>query len=228
MSRDMKAGSGFTPGQQRGAGASEEHSDVRATDKIKQRTCLGCREMKDKGELVRLVAGPDGLIVVDYKGNLPGRGAYVCPKESCIRESFLRKQILRVFEGARTEGVEELLGRLRKRVWERALSLISLSRKAGKVVDGREAIDKGIEKGDIMLLLLAQDLSTGSSKEIIDNCLRREIRYYTYLSKDEMGVLIGKGERGAVGITDESLASLLEKELDRLKGLGSAGGEKNG
>lgn len=195
---------------------------------IKQRTCLGCRETKGKGELVRLVAGPDGFVIVDYKGNLPGRGAYVCPNESCVRDAFLKKQISRAFEGAKFEGVEELLKLLREKALEKILSLVSLSRKAGKVVDGREAVDKGIEKGDIKLLLLAQDLSMGSSKEMVDKCLMRGIRHYAYLSKDEMGVLIGKGERGTVGITDESFSLLLEKEFDRLKGLGSAGGEKNG
>lgn len=197
---------------------------------IKQRTCLGCRETKDKDELVRLVAGPDGFVVVDYKGNLPGRGAYVCPKESCVREAFLRKQIPRVFEGARTEGAEELLGQLKKRVWERILSIISLSRKAGKVVDGREAVEKGMEKGTINLLVFAEDLSPLSFKEMKETCVKRGIVYYTYLSKDEMGGLIGKGERGALGIADASFSSLLGKEFERFKSLGSvgSGGGKNG
>lgn len=194
---------------------------------IKLRTCLGCREEKDKGELVRLVSGPGGSVVIDYKGNLPGRGAYICPKESCVRDAFLKKQIVRAFKGARIEGVEEFLCLLREKVLDKVLSLISLSRKAGKVVDGREAVEKGIEKGSVRLLLLAEDLSPQSMKEMTDVCLKKGIRRHTYLSKDKLGALLGKGERGAVGITDESFSSLLEKELGRVKSLGSLalGGE---
>ncbi|MBI4746707.1 MAG: DUF448 domain-containing protein [Deltaproteobacteria bacterium] len=199
-----------------------------ATDKI--RTCLGCRASKDKKELVRLVKSPDGVVVIDYKGRLPGRGGYVCPIESCIREAFSKKQISRVFKVSQVEGVEEFLGRLRKLALDRISSLLSLARKAGKVVDGREAVEKGITMGTINLLVFAEDLSPISFKEMKDTCLKRGIGYYTYLSKDEMGGLIGKGERGAVGIADASFSSLLGKEFERVKSLGSvgSGGGKNG
>ena len=210
------------------AGTSEERSDVPPPDKI--RTCLGCRVSKDKKELVRLVISPDGIVVIDYKGTLPGRGAYLCPTESCIREAFSRKQISRVFKVSQIEGVEEFLDRLRKLVLDRISSLLSLARKAGKVVDGREAVEKGMEKGTINLLVFAEDLSPLSFKEMKDTCLKRGIGYYTYLSKDEMGGLIGKGERGGLGIADASFSSLLGKEFERFKSLGSvgSGGGKNG
>lgn len=194
------------------------------------RTCLGCSEEKDKGELVRLVSGPDGAVVIDYKGNLPGRGAYICPKESCVREAFSKRRISRVFKGSRIDGVEEFLFQLMEKVSDRVMSLISLSRKAGKVLDGREAVEKGLGKGKIRILLLADDLSAGSFREITDRCVKAGIRYYTYLMKDKMGVLLGKGDRGVVGITDESFSSLLEKEFGRLRSLrrSASGGEKNG
>ena len=208
--------------------ASEERSDVRAPDKI--RTCLGCKESKNKEDLVRLVKSPDGIVVIDYKRTLPGRGAYVCPIESCIREAFSKKQISRVFKVSQIEGVEEFLGRLRKLALDRISSLLSLARKAGKVVDGREAVEKGMEKGTIKLLIFAEDLSPLSLKDMKDICLKRGVMYYTYLSKDEMGGLIGKGERGAVGIADASFSSLLKKEFERFKSLGTvvSGGAKNG
>jgi len=147
-----------------------------------------------------------------------------------VREAFSRKQISRVFKVSQIEGVEEFLDRLRKLVLDRISSLLSLARKAGKVVDGREAVEKGMEKGTINLLVFAEDLSPLSFKEMKDTCLKRGIGYYTYLSKDEMGGLIGKGERGGLGIADASFSSLLGKEFERFKSLGSvgSGGGKNG
>ena len=51
------------------------------------RTCLGCRQRRRKGELVRLVRRPDGRVAADPTG--PGRGAYVCADAGCV-ERVLR------------------------------------------------------------------------------------------------------------------------------------------
>ena len=44
--------------------------------KIPMRQCVGCREMKPKKELIRVVRSPEGQVSLDFKGKLPGRGAY--------------------------------------------------------------------------------------------------------------------------------------------------------
>ena len=43
--------------------------------KIPQRQCLGCREMKNKKDLIRVVRSPEGDVSLDFKGKKPGRGA---------------------------------------------------------------------------------------------------------------------------------------------------------
>jgi predicted RNA-binding protein YlxR (DUF448 family) len=48
-----------------------------------QRTCVACREVKDKREMVRIVRLPDGKVSIDPGGRLPGRGAYICSKPDC-------------------------------------------------------------------------------------------------------------------------------------------------
>ena len=52
--------------------------------KIPQRQCLGCREMRNKRDLIRVVRSPEGEISLDFKGKKPGRGAYVCPETACL------------------------------------------------------------------------------------------------------------------------------------------------
>ena len=47
------------------------------------RQCLGCREMKPKRELIRVVRSPEGEISLDFRGKAPGRGAYLCPDPQC-------------------------------------------------------------------------------------------------------------------------------------------------
>ena len=48
-----------------------------------QRTCIVCRETKDKRELIRVVRTPAGEIIIDPTGKANGRGAYLCRQASC-------------------------------------------------------------------------------------------------------------------------------------------------
>ena len=64
----------------------KKEDGVRAK-KIPMRQCLGCREMKPKKELIRVVKSPEGEISLDFKGKKPGRGAYVCPNPACRKQA---------------------------------------------------------------------------------------------------------------------------------------------
>ena len=50
---------------------------------IPQRTCIACRQARDKRDLVRLVRIGGGAVVVDPSAIKPGRGAYLCPRKAC-------------------------------------------------------------------------------------------------------------------------------------------------
>ena len=60
-----------------------------------QRTCVACREVKNKQELVRVVRKPDGNVELDSTGKKNGRGAYVCPSWDCWEKAFTGKQLER-------------------------------------------------------------------------------------------------------------------------------------
>jgi predicted RNA-binding protein YlxR (DUF448 family) len=66
--------------------------------KIPLRQCLGCREMKPKRELIRVVRSPEGAISLDFRGKAPGRGAYVCPNPDCLKKAIKSRAIERAFE----------------------------------------------------------------------------------------------------------------------------------
>lgn len=53
-----------------------------------QRTCIGCRKVRPKPALVRLVRGADGRVRVDSDGRAEGRGAYVCPDSECLGKAL--------------------------------------------------------------------------------------------------------------------------------------------
>ena len=66
--------------------------------KIPMRQCLGCREMKPKKELTRVVRAPDGTVSIDSRGKSPGRGAYVCPSPECLKKARKNRRIERSFQ----------------------------------------------------------------------------------------------------------------------------------
>ena len=56
--------------------------------KIPMRMCVGCREMKPKRELIRVVRSQDGNVTVDFTGKAAGRGAYVCRSVECLERAI--------------------------------------------------------------------------------------------------------------------------------------------
>lgn len=65
--------------------------------KIPMRQCIGCREMKPKRELIRVVRSPEGEISLDFKGKASGRGAYVCPNPACLKKAVKARALERAF-----------------------------------------------------------------------------------------------------------------------------------
>jgi len=65
--------------------------------RIPMRQCLGCREMKSKRELIRVVRSPEGEVSLDFKGKANGRGAYICPNADCLKKAVRAKALERAF-----------------------------------------------------------------------------------------------------------------------------------
>ena len=75
------------------------------TRKIPMRMCVGCREMKEKRSLLRVVKSPEGAISFDRVGKAPGRGAYVCKSKACLERAVKARQLERALETRIDESV---------------------------------------------------------------------------------------------------------------------------
>ena len=60
---------------------------------IPQRTCIACRQIREKRSLIRLVYTNDGKVEVDTSAKKPGRGAYLCPKKDCWETALKRNRL---------------------------------------------------------------------------------------------------------------------------------------
>ena len=73
------------------------------------RTCIACREMKLKKEMLRVVRNADGEIFVDTTGKASGRGAYVCNADECLKKLNDKRLLHKAFSTEVSQTVYELV-----------------------------------------------------------------------------------------------------------------------
>jgi predicted RNA-binding protein YlxR (DUF448 family) len=179
------------------------------------RTCVACREREDRGELLRLVLDPEGALVVDLRGRLPGRGAWVHLATDCLRAVERDPASLaRALKGPVTAG--GLVDAVRAQLGVALLDGLSLASAGGALVGGADQLLAAIGEGRIEELVLASDAA--------DRTLRRVREAgpdvpatVVDLSREALGARIGTAPRAAVGITGAPAAVHLLRTLRRLR-----------
>ncbi len=68
-----------------------------ANRKIPLRQCVGCREMKNKKEMIRVIRTSEGNFELDATGKKNGRGAYLCPNPACLEAARKNRGLERSF-----------------------------------------------------------------------------------------------------------------------------------
>ena len=195
---------------------------IGATERRPQRTCVGCRGVFSKNEVVRIVAGPGGA-VIDYREKLPGRAAYVCPRPACIERALSRETLSRVFRAKTLPPEQErFLGDLVNAIRDKIASLLSMATKAGKAVSGYSAVDDALQKGRVDMLLFAVDVAEGTKEKILKSAVSMPERRTAVFTKEELGRMTGRDQAGIVGIIDAGFADAVWHETERLKGLPNA------
>lgn len=181
-----------------------------------QRSCLGCREVKPKDELLRFVLDPDGVVVPDLAKKLPGRGGYTCYRRACLEVAVRKRQFSRSFKGeGRTLSVEETLAMVTGLQEERVVSTIAMANKAGRVISGSDKVMDALRKGNVSLLILAEDISGESAAKFLAIADRAGIESFRFSLKERLGSPLGKDIRTAVAVAPGPFADNLRRELTR-------------
>lgn len=74
-----------------------------------ERMCVGCKEMKQKRSLIRVVKTPDGEIKIDGTGKMSGRGAYICRDLACLQKAVKSKGLERSLKVSISDEVKDEL-----------------------------------------------------------------------------------------------------------------------
>lgn len=79
------------------------------TKKVPMRQCTGCREMKNKREMIRVIRTAEDEICIDATGRKNGRGAYICPNMDCLKTAMKNRGLERSLKTAIPESVYQQL-----------------------------------------------------------------------------------------------------------------------
>ncbi len=186
-----------------------------------ERTCIGCRGVFAKGDVVRIIAAAQG-VVPDYRERLSGRAAYVCPRRECIGKALSGGKFPRALKSnVSIPSVEDFTSLIASAIRERIRSLVTMAAKAGKVAAGYSAVRDGLEKNRVTMVLFTNDIADGTREKVA--FLNEHVISETLFNKGELGAMLGREAVGVIAFLDDGFAHAVIAEVERLKGLLNTG-----
>lgn len=181
------------------------------------RRCIVTRRVRSRRELLRLVIGPDGMVVPDIEGKLPGRGLWITPDRAVIAEALRRGHIAKAARQAVT-APPDLADRIEAGLTRRCLELLGLARRAGQAAVGYEKVRAWLAAGKAGLLVQAADASP-EGKRKLQALSRGGVPVIEVLTAAELAAALGRDTVVHVAVAPGRLAARLADEARRLEEL---------
>ena len=191
-----------------------------------ERKCIATGESQPKAGLIRFCLGPDGQIVPDILGKLPGRGIYVSADRAAIEKAAKKNLFSRAARqpAKAPEGLADLVETL---IAQRTIELLSMARKAGEAVTGYEKVKDWLVKGTAATLIQASDGSERGKTKL--HAPDGENGFIGCLSAGEIGLAFGRERAIHAALAAGGLRSRVVEEAAKLAGLrGQTGGDDGG
>lgn len=207
------------------------------------RRCALTRTIRPKDELLRLVLDPSGLVYIDLRARVPGRGIYIVPTASVVDAALTPKGLSRLFRG-RARGLgpvgppgagfeepaaeahedprrdgprpSEAIGQL---LLERAIELVALARRAGQLEIGTDAVLDALRQSvPGATLILARDLGRSTDRRVREACEGGSAppRIRVFGTKNRLGGVLGRAPTGVLLCSPGVLADRIAAEGRRV------------
>ncbi len=179
------------------------------------RKCIATGEVQPKYGLIRFVAGPDGQVVPDILGKLPGRGVYVSAERSAL-EAAVKKNLFARGLKTQVRVPETLVEDVHRQLSRRVIELISLARKSGRAVAGYEKVKDILAKEEADVLIQASDGSERGKSKLSTPHFGT---YIGFMTADELGMAFGRETVIHAALASGGLTKRVVEEAQRLKGV---------
>jgi predicted RNA-binding protein YlxR (DUF448 family) len=181
-----------------------------------ERRCAVTGESREKSALIRFVVGPDGSIVTDIVGSLPGRGIWVGAERSLIERACEKRGVL-----SRAGRVApDLADQVERFLIDRCQSIVGLTRRAGELAAGQDAVRALLRAGDAGAMIVARDASEDGRDKVerLRAAVAPNCPVVDVLDRSELGFAIGRASAVHLAVRAGRLAAKLLAESDRLAG----------
>lgn len=175
------------------------------------------RQRRQAAEMVRLVISPEGDLLVDYRGKLPGRGAWVEPSRQAVEQIERKPGLLRRSLRAQPD-TKGLLAKVQAANRKAVLDALSLCQRAGALRGGKEGVRGAISSGSALALVLASDTSPRLAVDLRSRAKELPVAVLD-LDTSELGNRVGKGPRAALAVLASKPGKHLVRELRRYMAL---------
>jgi len=187
-----------------------------------ERKCIATGDVQPKHGLIRFVVGPDGQIVADILGKLPGRGVWVSSDRAALEEA-VKKNLFSKAARTKVTVPEGLIQEIDRQLARRTVDLISLARKTGDAVAGYEKVKDWLIKDYADVLIQSSD---GSERGKSKLSTPQEGVFIGWLTSEELGLAFGRQIVIHAALASGGLTSRIVEEAQRLKGVRGFDGAK--
>lgn len=165
---------------------------------VNDRTCIVTRQSGPADRMIRFVGGPDGIVVPDLKGQLPGRGCWVMAERHLVRRAMEKNLFARSLKTKVTvpDGLDETIDTL---IVKNLTGMIALARKAGQIVAGSSKVDAAVRSGKAIAVLHATDAAADGIRKIDQARAAwsgtggHQIASFRLLTSEEMAIVMASG-----------------------------------
>jgi ribosomal protein L7Ae-like RNA K-turn-binding protein len=162
---------------------------------------------------------------LDRSGNAPGRGAYICFDAVCLRKALKLSRLVSAFKcSVIVPEFDSLYQALNAGLCERLKSYLQLAQKAGGLVSGSVSLQQALARARVVCVVLAEDIVASRAQIYRSRCIQQNIPCLTLFTKEELGQLIGKSNRSAIGLTELHFCRQMTMAMKFLEKLRSSNG----
>jgi len=186
-----------------------------------QRRCIATGRLRPVEELVRFVVGPDGDVVPDVAGKLPGRGLWVTAQRAALAHAVAKNDFAKAAK-ASVKVAPDLAERLEALLASRMLADLGLARRAGQLVFGFDNVMRALDaKSPPGALVEALDGAADGRKKLASAAASRGLHTPTIacLSRAELSLALGRENVIHAALKPGPLAARLIVNSARLAGL---------
>ncbi len=181
-----------------------------------ERKCIVTGESQPKAGLIRFVVGPEGQVVPDLLGRLPGRGFYVTAGRAAL-EKAVKKGLFARAARMPVKVPDGLVAEIEDQLVRRVCDLISLARKAGDAVMGFEKVKEWLEKGRAVVLIQASDGSERGKTKL--HAPPGDESFIGCLTARELGLSFGREHAIHGALASGGLTPRVVEEAAKLAGM---------